>query len=321
MPSDDHQERLSFSELLADVTDSDVVIEIAASQSARQMLESGPARRLRDAVEASYRALAGGIDVKLERVAVLDELTKDSLSIWLRVHRAGDGAIAHSADASLLKFLARGMLALIAWMDGSPTLQLADLQQALRVLAWGTSITTAAQPALPTSSGLVDAISAWQKAKASLELTAKVRIVTTNGSATIDLSKIIEEPRALLLSRKLVNHSAEMIFLVEMPDYDGSGKWELKHGGVRTIADCQPGTLLEGFYRRELDIRPGDALRCKVDVETSYGPDHEVLAKRYRIVDILEVLPAAKPEPAPTASHEVSDPLAQPAHELEPAAS
>ena len=46
--------------------------------------------------------------------------------------------------------------------------------------------------------------------------------------------------------------------------------------------------------RRELDVRPGDALRCRVDFETSYGPDHEVLAERYRIVEILEVLPASR---------------------------
>ena len=86
-----------------------------------------------------------------------------------------------------------------------------------------------------------------------------------------------------------------MIFIVEMPDYQATGQWQLKHGDTRTIAYSEPGTLLDKFYRRELDIRPGDALRCRVDFETSYGPDHEVLSERYRIVEILEVLPAARP--------------------------
>ena len=54
------------------------------------------------------------------------------------------------------------------------------------------------------------------------------------------------------------------------------------------MAIAESGTLLDKFYRRELDIRPGDALRCKVDFETSYGPDHEVLAERYRITEIIE---------------------------------
>jgi hypothetical protein len=59
-------------------------------------------------------------------------------------------------------------------------------------------------------------------------------------------------------------------------------------------------------------------LRCRVDFETSYGPDHEVLTERYRIVEVLEVLPVARAadvqpmQPAEPTRH-------QPAQELEPA--
>jgi len=178
--------------------------------------------------------------------------------------------------------------------DGSSTHQLADLQQAIRVLAWGTSVTTSAQPVLPSSADLVSAIAAWQKAKSGLTAGSSVRISTNNGSVELDLGKAISDPRSLLQARKLVNHSAEMIFVVEMPDYQATGQWQLKHGGTRSLAYSEPGNLLDKFYRRELDIRPGDALRCRVDFETSYGPDHEVLSERYRIVEILEVLPAAR---------------------------
>ena len=61
----------------------------------------------------------------------------------------------------------------------------------------------------------------------------------------------------------------------------------------------------------------GFALRCRVDFETSYGPDHEVLSERYRIVEILEVLPAARPgAEAPSAA--ASQPQQrEPARELE----
>lgn len=321
MPAQENQDRPGFSDLLADLTDSDVVIEVASEGSSRQTLESGPVKLLRHALESSYTALSGTIAVELDMVAVLEEIARQSLSVWLRVRRGGDGALADSSEGSLLKFLARGTLAIIAWMDGSPTLQLADLQQAIRVLAWGTSITTTAQPALPSSADLVNAVSAWQKAKASLNANDKVRIITTNGSAKLDLTKTIEDPRALLLARKLVNHSADIIFLVEMPDYEGSGQWRLKHGGARTMAIAEPGTLLDRFYGRELDIRPGDALRCKVDVETSYGPDHELLAERYRIVEIVEVLPAAKGRTSPPAPQHAEEPVNEPAQELEEATS
>jgi len=253
---------------------------------------------------------------------VVEEVAKRSLSLWLRVKAdGGEPGGADGADPSSLKFLARGTLAIIAWMDGSPTLQLADLQQAIRVLAWGTSITTTAQPVLPSSADLVAAIAAWQRAKGAVGAGDQVRIITNNGSTELDPGKRIADPRTLLLTRRLVNHSADMIFVVEMPDYQATGQWQLKHGDTRTTAFCESGTLLDKFYRRELDIRPGDALRCRVDFETSYGPDHEVLAETYRIVEIIEVLPPSKadaelPRPRPDPA-----PARQAAGELETAAS
>ena len=300
MASDEIHGRHGFAKLLTELTDSDLVIEVAANSSARRTSQLAPVNKLREAVDASYRALAGSVDFELSTVAMLEEIEKRSLSMWLRVDTRGKDR-SESGDGSLLKFLARGMLAIVAWMDGSPTLQLADLQQAIRVLAWGTSITTTAHPVLPSSADLVNAITAWQKAKAAFDPSDAVRIFTNNGSAELDLSKRIEDARTLLLARKLVNHSADMIFIVEMPDYQGSREWLLKHGDTRTVAVCDPGTLLDKFYNRELDIRPGDALRCKVDFETSYGPDHEVLSERYRIVQIVELLPASRPgsEPDP----------------------
>lgn len=317
MTSEQAQGSGAISGLLNHLTDNDLVIEIAGSAAAPKAPEVAAARLAQDAVEASYRALAGAVRVQLETVAVIEEVAKRSLSLWLRVE-VNEGS--RDSEESLLKFLARGTLAIVAWMDGSSTLQLADLQQAIRVLAWGTSITTTAHPVLPSSAELVEAIVAWQKAKAGQNAGDAVRIVTNNGSAELDLSKRIAEPRSLLLSRKLVNQAADMIFLVEMPDYQASGQWQLKHGDVRTVAVTEPGTLLDKFYRRELDIRPGDALRCRVDLETSYGPDHEVLFEQYRIVEILEVLNAAKAAEAP-AEQPASAAVPVPAQELEDAAS
>ena len=259
MASQASDERPGFSDLLAELSDSDLVIEAVAPAGARRPPENAQVQRIQGAIEASYRALAGPASLEVETVAVLEEVARRSLSLWLKIDAADQ------EESSLLKFLARGTLAIIAWMDGSSTHQLADLQQAIRVLAWGTSVTTSTQPALPSSADLVSAIAAWQKAKAGMTAGSSVRIITNNGSADLNLGKTIAEPQALLQTRKLTNRSADLIFVVEMPDYQATGQWQLKHGDTHTSAYCQPGTLLDKFYRRELDIRPGDSIRCRVD--------------------------------------------------------
>ena len=260
MSADEIQERSGIADLLAGLTDSDVVVEVAAAASGRKTAQMGPAQLLQEAVEASYRALAGSDRIALETVAVVEEVAKRSLSLWLRVKANGGEHWGRRADPSSLKFLARGTLAIIAWMDGSPTLQLADLQQAIRVLAWGTSITTtrsagAAFVGRPRQRDR--GVAAGQGASApairsgSSPTTARPSSIPARGSPSRG---------RFCLTRRLVNHSADMIFVVEMPDYQATGQWQLKHGDTRTTAFCESGTLLDKFYRRELDIRPGDAI-------------------------------------------------------------
>ena len=194
--------------------------EAAPAEHARQRRRAAARGR---PIEASYRALAGSVQVELETVAVLEEVAKHSLSLWLRVRASGDGRCRH-VDASLLKFLARGTLAIIAWMDGSPTLQLADLQQAIRVLAWGTSITTTAHPVLPSSAELVECDRRpGRRAKASLQRQAtRCGSSPTTARPSSTLASGLPTRARFLLARKLVNHSADMIFVVEMPDYQAT---------------------------------------------------------------------------------------------------
>src|SRR5215831_18860779 len=70
MASDETQARHGFADLLAELTDSDLVIEVAAGAGVRQTPQLAPVEKLQDAVEASYRALAGTASVSLETVAV-----------------------------------------------------------------------------------------------------------------------------------------------------------------------------------------------------------------------------------------------------------
>ena len=59
MSSEASEQRPGFSDLLAELTDSDVVIEVVSGGGARRPPEIAQAQRFREAIESSYRALAG----------------------------------------------------------------------------------------------------------------------------------------------------------------------------------------------------------------------------------------------------------------------
>ena len=54
---------------------------------------------------------------------------------------------------------------------------------------------------------------------------------------------------------------------------------------------------LAEFQGRKIDIRPGDALRCKARIEMAYGFDNELIAERYFIEEVLAIVECAYQHP------------------------
>jgi hypothetical protein len=84
--------------------------------------------------------------------------------------------------------------------------------------------------------------------------------------------------------------AAPMILAVKKPDYLGDSKWDLRHGKRPISAKIEDTAWLKRFQSREVDVRPGDALRCEVQIEYLYGHDNELLTERYTLVRVIEVL-------------------------------
>jgi hypothetical protein len=53
----------------------------------------------------------------------------------------------------------------------------------------------------------------------------------------------------------------------------GTTAWE--------ASKIEDATWLKRFQGREIDVRPGDALKCEVRIEHLYGHDNELLSERY----------------------------------------
>jgi hypothetical protein len=81
-----------------------------------------------------------------------------------------------------------------------------------------------------------------------------------------------------------------MILPVKKPDYLGNSQWELRHGKRNILARIEDGQWLRRFQGRQEDVRPGDALRCRVQIEYNYGFDNELVSERFTVLEVMEVL-------------------------------
>ena len=319
MASEENDERPGFTDLLTELER-----QRCRDRSGRGAAAAGRPSGQRcsgsqEAVEASYRALAGSDAAsQLETVAVLEEVAQ-AQPVAVAAGQVSGKARRAAATRRCSSFSRAGRWRSSPGWTARRRYQLADLQQAIRVLAWGTSITThgAAGAALFVRPG--DAIAAWQQAKDALGA----------GRCGADHhQQRLGRARPQQADRRPADAAAGA------QAGQSFGRHDLRRRNARLSGD----RAVAAEARRHADHRliasrapcstnsigassisgPGDALRCRVDFETSYGPDHEVLAERYRIVEILEVLPASRAERSRRRPRPRACGGAQPAEELEP---
>ena len=56
------------------------------------------------------------------------------------------------------------------------------------------------------------------------------------------------------------------------------------------MVSIEDAVWLANFQRRQIDVRPGDALKCLVTVEHNYGYDNELISESHTITKVEAVL-------------------------------
>ena len=91
--------------------------------------------------------------------------------------------------------------------------------------------------------------------------------------------------------REVQEHNVpSMVLVVRKPNYLGSRMWGFRHGSRPLSARIEDEAWLQGFQARRIEVRPGDAIRCRARIETAYGHDNELITERHFIEQVHEVL-------------------------------
>ncbi len=263
----------------------------------------GPASRVflatHDFIKACERLddeLVLSIDSNIETVLVLEDIEAGSIKTWLRngLTAVEDDALKALDWKPLVgKYLVRAKYAVIRWIDDDATPRsLTDLRREIQQIAADTDVRHLPDYTAPSPGALITAIKDFQAVKGRLLPGDTATLLTEDGNIPFDLSVIlnIEDIEALAVARTIPNPPVEMILPVKKPDYLGESMWELRHGKRNISARIEHQDWLRRFQQRQVDVRPGDALRCVVAIETLYGFDNELLAERFTVTEVLEVM-------------------------------
>ncbi|RAP39434.1 hypothetical protein BYZ73_20535 [Rhodovulum viride] len=246
--------------------------------------------------EGLDRVLARSVDSSISPVMILEDVEVGSLKIWLKnALRSTDDQALKDLDwrPAVGKYLVRAKYVVLRWIDQDDAPRsLQDLRREIRDLAAETDVRRLPDYAPPDPAGLIEIAKQLQDAKKALGPNDRVYFDGPDGRVEVDLSVDInpDELADLATKETIKMPPAEMILAVKKPDYLGNSKWDLRHGRRSISARMEDTDFLDAFQNRRKDVRPGDALRCKVTIEMRYGYDNELISETYAVQTVIEVL-------------------------------
>ncbi len=250
------------------------------------------------AMQKIDKTLCKTIDSKIEPLMVLEEIESGSLKIWLKniLESVEDEALKKLDWRPLMgKYLVKAKYVIIDFVNKGQSEDkesLLKLSKEIKEIAQETDIRHLPDYKAPNIAELADAIKEISEAKNFLDKGDKMQYIGDDKSINFDLNiEWTPEKFEDFLTKETVEFpEAPMILAIKKPDYLGSSAWELRHGRKRIDARIEDEEWLKEFQERRKDVRPGDSLRCKVKQKFHYGFDNELIAEKYTITKVDEVL-------------------------------
>lgn len=248
------------------------------------------------ACEAIDRELLSCVDSHIETVMLLEDIEAASLKVWLRnLLNATDDQALKDLDWKPLvgKYLVEAKYVILRYIDqpDKPS-GVGSLRNDIQKLAQETDVRHLPSYEPVSPSALIDTIENFQKVKDDLGDGDIASVITDEDRHDMNLTIRwdIESIRQLSVRETSITTSHKII-VVKKPDYLGESQWDFRHGTTSMSARIEDNKWLGEFQTRQTDVKPGDALRCRVRIEISYGFDNEVVAEKYFIEEVNEVIP------------------------------
>jgi len=249
--------------------------------------------------------LARSISLRVRPVQILHDVESGSVTAWLRTafEQVDDDALKNLDWKPLFgQYLVKAKHKLLEFLEkrdrveGSEELEileaeLLELAQETEVLSFPSYAAVPRRALLSDLRALSDALR---------ELTEQDHVVYMSPEGDTPLSsnfRMSLEDVEDLLTAETRTGQYELVLLVKKPDYLGTSMWEFRLDNHIVHARMLDANWLKDFHNREITIKPGDGLRARVEVELKRAVDGSMVAARYNILRVLEVVPDSESVP------------------------
>ncbi len=260
---------------------------------------------LSNALQATDQTLIQSLNLRIEPILLIEDIEKGSLLVWIRnfLQSIDDDSI---KDLNLKKligsYLVKGKYIVINFINNRDSIssrdEIIELQAELIQEAEQTGISGLSIYNPVNQRDILANINQIKNALSELDPQDKVYYYLSP-SQSIPFNKAFSiSPESIedLATDQILNGKVPMILKVKRPDYLGESKWEFRHERKKIEAKITDLEWLQLFRSRKIDLRPGDALRVEVEIETRYDLNGEVISIQHTIFNVVEVIPISSTE-------------------------
>lgn len=258
-----------------------------------------------DTFQEFDRSLVRAIDSNIEPILILEDIESGSIKSWLSsILEAVDDDALKNIDwkPAVGKYLVQAKYIAVDFLNGkthiSNTSEVAQLENKIYDLAKESDVKwLPIYEKIPTRR-LLHSVERISLSLSHLQKTDDASyVISETQRVNFNLEfKLIPESIDDLVTKDKIVSKAEMILKVKKPDYLGESKWDFRHGGRSFPAKIIDREWLESFQNREVDIRPGDSIRGKVEIINKYDFDGELITTDYIILEVVEIIQISNPK-------------------------
>ena len=208
---------------------------------------------------------------------------------------------------------------ILRWLDKDESDQnILELRKDIQQRALDTDVRHIPEYAPINLRELIDSVIRYDSIKDHLDSGDRAYVIISNNeTANFNIDNRIDfDSIESMATRETQTSYSNVVLIVKKPDFLGNSMWEFRHGPTSLIAKIEHEEWLKTFQNRNFDVRPGDAIRCRLRTEVNYGHDNELLSQRNFVENIIEILEDEKARqialPFDGASEENADPPPQP---------
>lgn len=244
-------------------------------------------------------ALVDSIDSGIEPVVLLEDIEVGSLKTWLKtiLKNIPDDSLMNMEWKQVIgQYLVKAKYILLNKLENKTTItnakEIEDIQFEMLQAAEETNIKQFPSYSPIQTKKLISGIVDINKSLQYLDKEDKVSFQAGNKPEVSFNLHLDISPDTLedLLTYESIENEVTMILKVNKPDYLGDSMWTFKHEQRTINAKITHKDWLIQFQERKVDVRPGDSLKCRVNVVVKYGKDMNVIKTVYEVKEVLQTI-------------------------------